>query len=147
MDFDMVQLLHQRELPEIVRWWMDLGLVDKLGFDELVLFTKAMQRWDLGAMDELPEYMKICYMALYNTTNEIAYRILKQHGWSIVEQLKRAWIDILEAFIAEAKWFNCGYIPKLKEYLSNGVTSAGSFMAFVHSFFLLGHGLNKETIS
>ncbi|KAJ7948214.1 Sesquiterpene synthase [Quillaja saponaria] len=166
MDFDMVQLLHQRELAEIVRWWNDLGLVEKLGFgrdrptecflwtvgifpepNDLVLFTEAIQRWDLGAMEELPEYMKISYMALCNTTNEIAYRILKQHGWNCAEQLKRTWIDIFEAFLAEAKWFNSGYIPNLKEYLSNGVTSAGSYMALVHSFFLIGNDLTKETIS
>lgn len=46
-------------------------------------------RWDLSAMEQLPQYMKICYMALYNTTNEIGYNILKQHGWSVVPHLKR----------------------------------------------------------
>lgn len=40
-------------------------------------------------MEQIPEYMKICYMALYNTTNEISYRILKEHGWYAVPQLKR----------------------------------------------------------
>ena len=44
-------------------------------------------------MDQLPEYMKICYMALYNTTNDIAYRILKEHGWSVIEHLKRTVTD------------------------------------------------------
>ena len=44
-------------------------------------------------MDQLPEYMKICYMALYNTTNDIAYRILKEHRWSVIEDLKRTVID------------------------------------------------------
>jgi len=39
-------------------------------------------------MIELPEYMKICYMALYNTTNEIAFRILKEHGLTVVAYLK-----------------------------------------------------------
>lgn len=46
-------------------------------------------RWDLRAMEQLPDYMKICYMALYNTTNEIAYRVLKEHGWCIADHLKR----------------------------------------------------------
>ncbi|CAK9158998.1 unnamed protein product [Ilex paraguariensis] len=56
---------------------------------ELVLFTNAIRRWDLGAMEELPQYMKICYMALYNTTKEIGYRVLKEHGSCIVSHLKR----------------------------------------------------------
>lgn len=40
-------------------------------------------------MEQLPDYMKICYMAVYNTTNEIAYRVLKEHGWCIADHLKR----------------------------------------------------------
>ncbi|KAK4846715.1 hypothetical protein QYF36_021171 [Acer negundo] len=120
LDFNMVQSLHQRELAEI-------------------------QRWDLDAMEHIPEYMKICYMALYNTTNEISFRILKEHGWNVVRLLKRTWIDIFEAQLAEAKWFNKGYVPNLEEYLANGVTTGGTYMALVHAFYLIGQGVKKET--
>ncbi|RDX63322.1 putative terpene synthase 11, partial [Mucuna pruriens] len=115
--------------------------------DELVLFTKAIKRWDLDAMEQLPEYIKICYMALYNTTNEIAYKIQKQHGQNVVSFLRKTWIDIFEAFLKEAKWFNNGYIPTFREYLDNGVISSGSYMALVHATFLIGDGFSKETIS
>ncbi|GAU17057.1 hypothetical protein TSUD_105560 [Trifolium subterraneum] len=115
--------------------------------DELVLFTNAIKRWDLDAMEQLPEYMKICYMALYNTTNEIAYRIQKEHGLTVVSHLKRTWIDIFEAFLEEAKWFNSGYVPSFKTYLDNGVISAGSCMALMHTFFLIGDGLSNENIT
>lgn len=40
-------------------------------------------------MEDLPEYMRICYMALYNTTNEIAYRVQKDHGLTVVAHFKR----------------------------------------------------------
>ncbi|XP_059664109.1 monoterpene synthase TPS4, chloroplastic-like [Cornus florida] len=115
--------------------------------DELVLFTEAIRRWDLSAMEQLPEYMKICYMALYNTTNEIGYNILKEHGWSIVPFLKRTWIDMIEGFLLEAQWLNNGYVPKIEEYIENGVTTAGTYMALVHIFFLIGQGVTTETIS
>eukprot|EP00257_Ricinus_communis_P002243 XP_002513266.2 probable terpene synthase 11 [Ricinus communis] len=195
LEFNAVQSLHQKELIEIVRWWKQLGLVDKLGFardrplecylwtvgifpepynstcrieltktiaillviddifdtygslPDLILFTEAVRRWDLNAMESLPEYMKICYMALYNTTNDIGFMILKRHGLSIVPHLKRTWIDMFEAFLTEAKWFNSGYVPTLEEYLDNGVTTGGTYMALVHSFFLMGQGVNKETVT
>ncbi|XP_028796663.1 probable terpene synthase 11 [Neltuma alba] len=115
--------------------------------DELVLFTEAIRRWDLDAMEGLPEYMKICYMALYNTTNEMAYRVQRDHGLTVVAHLKRTWIDIIEAFLEEAKWFSRGHIPSFEEYLENGVTSAGSYMAMVHAFFLIGDDLSKQNIS
>ena len=45
-------------------------------------------------MEQLPDYMKICYMALYNTTNEIAYEVLKQHGFCVASHLKRTVLDL-----------------------------------------------------
>ena len=41
-------------------------------------------------MDQLPEYMKICFLALFNSTNEMAYDALKEHGSHIVSYLKKA---------------------------------------------------------
>ncbi|KAF8391446.1 hypothetical protein HHK36_023751 [Tetracentron sinense] len=114
--------------------------------DELILFTNAIRRWDLAAMEQLPEYMKLCYMALYNTTNEIGYGILKEHGWNIVSHLKRTWVDVCEAFLVEAKWFNRGYVPILEEYLTNGVTTGGTYMALVHTFFLIGQGVTETSV-
>ncbi|KAJ0467252.1 putative geranyl diphosphate diphosphatase [Helianthus annuus] len=46
-------------------------------YDDLVLFTEAIKRWDLNAIEQLPEYMKICYQALYNTNNEICDKVKK----------------------------------------------------------------------
>ncbi|GER49577.1 geraniol synthase [Striga asiatica] len=112
--------------------------------DELVIFTDAIRRWDLDAIDTLPEYMKICYMALYNTTNEICYKVLKQNGWSVLPYLKSTWIDMIEGFMVEAKWFNGGSQPNLEEYIENGVSTAGAYMALVHLFFLIGDGVTNQ---
>lgn len=54
---------------------------------------------------------------------------------------------MFEAFLAEAKWFNKEYVPSLEEYLVNGVTTGGTYMALVHSFFLMGQGVNKQTLA
>nr|AHX97739.1 geraniol synthase [Picrorhiza kurrooa] len=112
--------------------------------DDLILFTDAIQRWDLGAMESLPEYMKICYMALYNLTNEICYKVLKENGWTVLPYLKSSWIDMIEGFMVEAKWFNGGCAPNLEEYVENGVSTAGSYMALVHLFFLIGEGVTEQ---
>ncbi|KAL3509620.1 hypothetical protein ACH5RR_029021 [Cinchona calisaya] len=114
--------------------------------DELVLFTNAIRRWDLEAMEELPEYMKICYMALYNTTNEICYKILKEKGWSVLPYLKSTWIDMIEGFMMEASWYSNGQIPNMEEYVENGVTTAGAYMALVHLFFLIGQGVTQDNV-
>jgi len=57
------------------------------------------------------------------------------------------WIDLLEAYLIEAKWFNNKYVPAFGEYLDNGVISSGSCLALVHATFLIVDDLSKETIS
>ncbi|KAE9456160.1 hypothetical protein C3L33_11938, partial [Rhododendron williamsianum] len=71
--------------------------------DELELFTAAVHRWNIEAVETLPDYMKFCFLALYNTTNEMAYDILKQKGVNIIPHLQRAWADLCKTFLKEAK--------------------------------------------
>ena len=40
-------------------------------------------------MEQLPDYMKICYLSLFNTTNEMAYHILKQQGINVLPYLTK----------------------------------------------------------
>lgn len=46
----------------------------------------------------------------------------------------------------EAKWFASGHMPEAEEYLRNGIESSGVHVALAHFFFLLGHGITKETV-
>lgn len=46
-------------------------------------------RWDLEAMEQLPDYMKLYYLALFNTVNEWAYEIFKDHGVDILPYSKK----------------------------------------------------------
>ncbi|GKU94223.1 hypothetical protein SLEP1_g7749 [Rubroshorea leprosula] len=45
--------------------------------DELELFTDAIERWDINAIEQLPDYMKLCFFALHNSTNQIASDIFQ----------------------------------------------------------------------
>ncbi|XP_077251565.1 alpha-terpineol synthase, chloroplastic-like [Tasmannia lanceolata] len=87
--------------------------------EELELFTDAIDRWDVNSIEKLPDYMKICFMALFNTTNEMAYEILKAQGLEITRILKNLWADLCKSYLVEAKWYCNGYTPTLDEYLSN----------------------------
>ncbi|KAJ6693395.1 hypothetical protein OIU85_004190 [Salix viminalis] len=60
-------------------------------------------------------------------------------------ELTEIWIDIVEAFLVEAKWFNKNHVPSPEEYLANGVTTGGTYMALVHAFFLMGQDVTNET--
>ncbi|KAK1293547.1 hypothetical protein QJS10_CPB17g02044 [Acorus calamus] len=122
-------------------------IFDVLGsHEDLIRFTEAIDRWDVNTIDSLPRYMKICYMALYNITNEIACFVFKEHGWNPIDSLRRAWGKLCNAYLTEAKWFTSGRVPKADEYLKNAVISTGAHMVYVHIFFLLGEVITKESI-
>ncbi|KAK6264856.1 hypothetical protein SCA6_020290 [Theobroma cacao] len=114
--------------------------------DELTLFTQAVDRWDYGSTDRLPDYMKICFKALDDITDEISHKVYKEHGWNPVNSLRKAWATLCRAFLVEARWFASGKLPKAKEYLENGITSSGVHIVLVHIFFLLGQGLNNQHV-
>ncbi|KAL3617318.1 hypothetical protein CASFOL_038863 [Castilleja foliolosa] len=59
-------------------------------FEELQLFNDVIQRWDIEAMDKLPNYMQICFLALNNFVDEMAYHVFKEQGVFIIPHLRKS---------------------------------------------------------
>ncbi|KAJ7968398.1 Linalool synthase [Quillaja saponaria] len=114
--------------------------------DELTLFTEAVNRWEIEATEQLPDYMKTCFKALYQITDEISYKVYQKYGWNPIDSLRKTWTTLCNAFLVEAKWFASGQLPKAEEYLKNGIVTSGVHVALVHIFFLLGQDITKERI-
>ncbi|KAK8607879.1 hypothetical protein V6N13_023324 [Hibiscus sabdariffa] len=114
--------------------------------DELTLFQQAVERWDYGASDGLPDYMKLCFKALHDITNEISQKVHKKYGRNPINSLKKAWSTLFKAFLVEARWFASGKFPKASEYLENGIISSGVHIVLVHIFFLLGLGSTDRNV-
>ncbi|GKC40894.1 probable terpene synthase 11, partial [Tanacetum coccineum] len=49
--------------------------------------------------------------------------------------------------MVEVEWLKTGTIPKFKDYIDNAVTTSGSYMAFVHMFFLICDGVTKQNMT
>ncbi|XP_044501176.1 isoprene synthase, chloroplastic-like [Mangifera indica] len=112
--------------------------------DELELFTEAVERWDLNCVNELPDYMKLCFLALYNSVNEMGYETLKEYGVNSIPYLTKAWADLCKAFLQEAKWIYNKYTPTFEEYLDNAWRSSSGPLLLVHSYFSLNKSITKE---
>ncbi|KAI3988648.1 hypothetical protein MKX01_027012 [Papaver californicum] len=109
--------------------------------EELKLFTIAVERWDINMVEELPYYMKICFLALYNTTNEMAYENMKG-PWSE----HHTWVDLCNAYLVEATWFYSGYTPTFEEYMSNAwVSISGPTVQFI-AYFLLTDEITEDAL-
>ncbi|XP_058751553.1 myrcene synthase, chloroplastic-like isoform X2 [Vicia villosa] len=114
--------------------------------EELELFTEAINRWDLYAMDSLPYYMKICFYTLYNFVNELGLDAMKNNGYHITRYLKKSWADICKTYLVEAKWYNSGYKPSLEEYIDNAWISISAPVILIHAYFLIPHSFKQEDL-
>nr|AKN58860.1 monoterpene synthase-like protein [Freesia hybrid cultivar] len=109
LDFNFVQNIYKRELKEL-------------------------SRWDAEAIEQLPDYMKTCFMALFNTTNLTAYKIMHTKGVNIIPHLRRSWADLCKAYLVEAKWYHSGYVPTLEEYLDTAWISISGHVVLTQAY-------------
>ncbi|KAG6390861.1 hypothetical protein SASPL_148606 [Salvia splendens] len=94
--------------------------------DELELFTLTLQRWDTEAINRLPYYLQLFYLVIHNFVFELAHDILKEEGVINLSYLQKPWVDLVEAYLQEAKWYYSGYTPSMEEYLNNSTISIGA---------------------
>jgi hypothetical protein len=55
--------------------------------------SKFIYRWDIGATDQLPEYMKVCYSALLDIYNEMDKKIGEGRSYRV--KYARAAVSII----------------------------------------------------
>ncbi|XP_031499347.1 myrcene synthase, chloroplastic-like [Nymphaea colorata] len=112
--------------------------------DELELFSEVVEKWEIGYIDKLPQYMRLCFLALYNTTNQFAYDFMRDKGRNILGYLTRAWAELCKAYLVEAKWFYNGYTPTVEEYLDNAWVSMSGPVFLIHAYFFMQHAIKED---
>ncbi|KAI6704862.1 hypothetical protein NL676_007824 [Syzygium grande] len=114
--------------------------------DDLTSFTDVVNRWECTEKDNIPEYMRMCFHALDDITNEVSSVVYKNHGWNPLCSLRKTWASLLNAFLVEARWFASGHSPTTQDYLDNAIVSSGVHVLLVHLFFLLGEKIDPQSI-
>ncbi|XP_019167683.1 PREDICTED: tricyclene synthase EBOS, chloroplastic-like [Ipomoea nil] len=114
--------------------------------NELQLFTNVVKKWDLDGVKDLPDYMKICFLALYNTVNELGYDTVKEQGVNSIPILAKKWADMCEAFLVEATWNSNKVTPSLKDYLENAWVSVSGSVILSHTYFLVTQNITHEAL-
>ncbi|XP_077213553.1 beta-cubebene synthase-like [Tasmannia lanceolata] len=114
-------------------------------WDELQLFTNAIQRWDIGAMDQLPDYMKVLFQAFVNTISEIEEELTPDEKYRI-SYLKESMKCLNRAELDEAKWFHSGHHPTFEEYMNIALITAGYAFLTVASYIGMDEIVKKEAL-
>ncbi|MED6124418.1 hypothetical protein PIB30_058717 [Stylosanthes scabra] len=106
--------------------------------DELKLFTHAIERWHIGCLNNLPEYMKLIYESLFKIYEE-AEQELGKHGRAYcikcaIKELQKT----IQVYMTEAKWLKNNYIPTMAEYIQTSAVSSGYPILITISFIGMG---------
>ncbi|KAL8162565.1 hypothetical protein V2J09_014054 [Rumex salicifolius] len=108
--------------------------------EELCLFTKAIDRWDEGAMVGLPEYMKLYYEALLDLYRNMEEEMTRQGRPTYgVQYAKEA--GLIRAYFKERQWLDREDFPTVEEYMDVALLSCGYPMIAISSFV----GMNDVT--
>ncbi|KAK1386307.1 Germacrene D synthase [Heracleum sosnowskyi] len=113
--------------------------------EELQQFTDAIQKWDISTLDQLPEYMRLCYQSLLDVFAKAEEDMVKEggptHGF---DYAKDAFKRLTRSYHQEAKWCQVGYFPTYEEYMSIACVTDGLKMLSVTSIVLLGNVATRE---
>ncbi|KAG9441574.1 hypothetical protein H6P81_017428 [Aristolochia fimbriata] len=112
--------------------------------EEVELFTDVIQRWDINAMGHLPNFMELCFLALFNSVNDLGYNTLKEHGCNIIPFLKKLFGDLCKRYLKESQWYYEGYTPTLAEYLSNAWVTIGVPAILSCAYFSMKHEMMES---
>nr|GLL29743.1 (-)-germacrene D synthase-like [Ipomoea trifida] len=96
--------------------------------DELKLFTDAVQRWDVSATNQLPEYMRSTYIYLLDTYAEMEKELANEGESYRVNYAKIEMTKLVGAYYDESKWYNDGCSPTFEEYMKVALITSGYTM-------------------
>ncbi|KAK3409325.1 hypothetical protein EUGRSUZ_J01451 [Eucalyptus grandis] len=103
-------------------------------YEELELFTRAVQRWDIDCINELPEYMQVFYKALIDVYVEIGEKLACTGRSYGLDYAKEAMKRQARSYFAEAKWLHQQHKPTMDEYMSVALVSSGYPLLAITSF-------------
>ncbi|KAF8026079.1 hypothetical protein BT93_F2788 [Corymbia citriodora subsp. variegata] len=113
-------------------------------FEELALLTKAIQKWDVDAIDGLPKYMQAYYKELLQLYEYIGNEFAKKGRSYRLAYAKEVMKKLAIAYFQEAKWFHTNYIPTLEEYMTLQVITTGYGMLATTSLVGMGDVVTKH---
>ncbi|XP_058072967.1 beta-cubebene synthase isoform X2 [Magnolia sinica] len=114
--------------------------------EELELLTATIERWNRGDMDQLPDYMKVIFIALVDGVDAIEDELTGEGKSYRIYYLKEAIKDLAKAYLAEARWVSSGYVPTSEEYMKVALMSAVYPMLFVAFLIGMDEVVTKEVL-
>ncbi|MED6218710.1 hypothetical protein PIB30_029033 [Stylosanthes scabra] len=140
LDFNYLQNLHRKEVSDICKWWKELDVAANYHMLEIELWNviTGFWRWDIGCLNDLPEYMKLIYESLYNIYEEAEQELGKHGRANCIRYAIKELQKTIQAYMTEAKWLKNNYTPTMAEYIQTSAISSGYPVLITISFIGMG---------
>ncbi|KAJ0974897.1 hypothetical protein J5N97_016862 [Dioscorea zingiberensis] len=112
---------------------------------ELQHFTDAIQRWDLKASNQMEECLKVSFLALYRTMEEIEDEVRKDGKLYRIDYLRREIEKMAIVWLEESKWRDEGYMPSLVEHIDLSIKTTAYHALACASFLGMGEIACKQS--
>nr|XP_043618198.1 beta-caryophyllene synthase-like [Erigeron canadensis] len=115
-------------------------------YEELKIFTEAIERWSITSLDILPEYMRLIYKGLIDAYKEMEEWTENEGKEDLINCAKEFTKDLIRCYMMEAKWVNEGYMPTPEEHAQVAFTTAGGNVVVTSCLLGMGDVVTKEAI-
>lgn len=115
--------------------------------EEIRLLTDAINRWDISAVEQIPEYIKPFYKILLNEYAELEKQLAKEGRANSVIASKEAFQDIARGYLEEAEWTNSGYVASFQEYMKNGLITSAYNVISKSALVGMGEIVSKDALA
>ncbi|KAI3746419.1 hypothetical protein L6452_08852 [Arctium lappa] len=120
-----------------------LSVVERYGISDL----DAINRWEIGAVDQLPEYIKPFYIILLNEYDELEKECTNEGRAYNVHASKQAFQEIARGYLEEAEWLHKGYVATFPEYMRNGLITSAYNVISKSALVGMGAIANEEALA
>ncbi|XP_071703632.1 (E)-beta-farnesene synthase-like [Rutidosis leptorrhynchoides] len=114
-------------------------------YEELELFTQAVERWSLSCLDDLPEYMHLIYQELLKRHLEMEEVLEKEGKAYHIHYIKEMAKEYTRNLLMEAKFVKDKYVPTIEEYMSVSLITAAYPLITVRSYVGQGDHVTEDT--
>nr|XP_043639310.1 germacrene A synthase short form-like [Erigeron canadensis] len=115
--------------------------------EELRLLTDAICKWDMSAMEQVPEYIKPFYQILLNEYAEFEKQLKKEGRANVVNASKRAFQQLAKGYLTEAEWRHSKKVPTFEEYLENGLITSSYNVLGISALIGMGEIVSEEALA
>ncbi|CAL1377079.1 unnamed protein product [Linum trigynum] len=112
-------------------------------YEDLEILTKAIRRFDISAIEELPEKMKEIYRVMINLYDDIEVEVGNNGSSFGVDYAKEELKKLCELYLVEVSWRDDRRIPTMEEYMMVSYQTSGYPMLCTSAF--LGMGVETAT--